>query len=215
MNTADCHETAFALLPWFVNDSLAGEERKLVEAHLGECLSCRAELKAQRHLAALVESHPTVHISAEQSFETLLRAIDRPRRHPARAWLPATLLVPPRLGSAFGVLAAAALIALFAATTGDLDGGAYRTLTRAPATAAGPTVDVVLAPGLGEPEALALAAEVGGRIVAGPSALGRYTIALGATASDRDLPALIERLERDPRVRFAGRDYTPPAESTP
>ena len=50
---------------------------------------------------------------------------------------------------------------------------------------------------------------VDGQIVAGPSDLGRYGVRIhGGTAKDPEVAAVIEQLERDPRVRFAGRAFS-------
>jgi hypothetical protein len=35
------HARAFELLPWFVNGSLAADERDAVELHVRSCIMCR------------------------------------------------------------------------------------------------------------------------------------------------------------------------------
>ena len=48
-----------------------------------------------------------------------------------------------------------------------------------------------------------------GEIVAGPSELGRYGVRIrGGSAKASEVNAAIEKLERDPRVRFAGRAFS-------
>ena len=46
------------LLPWYVNGTLEGAELALIEAHLDECAECRADLEAERLLAAEFAAMP-------------------------------------------------------------------------------------------------------------------------------------------------------------
>jgi len=46
----DIHSRVQALLPWYVRGSLDIEERARIEAHLGECALCQAELAWERRL---------------------------------------------------------------------------------------------------------------------------------------------------------------------
>lgn len=55
------HRETEELLPWYVNGTLAADERAQLEAHLAQCLRCRRELDAQRALqAALASDEPDV-----------------------------------------------------------------------------------------------------------------------------------------------------------
>ena len=45
------------LLPWYVNGTLDGEERAMVEKHLKECLACRNELEEMEALHVVVQAH--------------------------------------------------------------------------------------------------------------------------------------------------------------
>jgi anti-sigma factor RsiW len=203
------HEQAFELLPWLVNGRLEPPERDAVEAHLRSCLPCRRELKEQQRLRTALREHPAVHISPQTSFERLARRLAEPAVTPPR----------PAAGrfAAFGRLAvpAAAGVALLAMLLwivpkapqpGDAP---YRTLATS-APEGGARVDVVFASSATEPERERLAAEVGGKIASGPSEVGRYTLQLGHEhSSAADIDEVLRRLNRDPRVRFAGRSLAP------
>lgn len=200
------HESALELLPWLVNDTLHGSEREQLERHVRDCLVCRAELRSQRALASLVAGQPTLDVSIDRGFDALLARIDA---GDARAAPPHRLWAAVRSRPA--VLAGATVIATVVVAVGiwigrknpDLAGpGSFTTLTQ-PAADTGALVDVVFAPDVSEVQLRALLQELGLTIVAGPSALGRYTLRDEA-AAPRDTDPLIARLRDDPRVRFAG-----------
>ncbi len=51
-NRGDC--AAWALIPWYVNGTLEGEERALVEREAARCAACAAEIATQRRVADAV-----------------------------------------------------------------------------------------------------------------------------------------------------------------
>ena len=53
-----CHPEVWALLPWAVNGTLEGHERRAVEDGLATCPSCRAELARCHEVAAAVLAAP-------------------------------------------------------------------------------------------------------------------------------------------------------------
>lgn len=71
------HDEIDGLLPWYVNGTLAADERAAVDEHLATCPTCRAELRQQRELAELVRGRgdlaPAPH---PQGLERLLARID-------------------------------------------------------------------------------------------------------------------------------------------
>ena len=67
------HEEVQELLPWLVNGTLSQDEVEQVEAHLAECAECRAELVAERQLAAAIESTPA---DAEGAWERMEQRLD-------------------------------------------------------------------------------------------------------------------------------------------
>ena len=55
---SDPHRAAQTLLPWYGNATLDPEVRNWLEAHLGECPRCQADLEFQRHLQAMPAAVP-------------------------------------------------------------------------------------------------------------------------------------------------------------
>lgn len=211
MSDAIEHEQARALLPWLVNGTLTGEELERVERHVRDCVPCRAELKEQRALHALVRRHPAVHVSAEQGFERLRRRLDAATPHPAGARVPIGRRRSVRFAAAAALVAAVAGAALSLSLPlgrSTSDAPSYSVLADAPADSA--QIDIVFEDAVTEQQMRALLAEIDGTIVAGPSRLGRYTVRLesGHTGDD-EMDALIRRLLQDSRVRFAGRAFSP------
>lgn len=212
MKRADAHDEVQELVPWYVNGTLSDAEHARVERHVHECLTCYAVLQQERRMRALIRSRSTARLSAEQGFDRLMARIEREAPRPARR-------VPRRRArrlARYGALAAAAgIVALAAAAlvrlgTVPMPGTApagYETLTGAPERG-GATLDIIFAQTLSEPEMRAVLREIDATIVAGPTDIGRYTVRLDAPEPTADeLSAILERLRRDDRVRFAGRSY--------
>jgi anti-sigma factor RsiW len=198
------HPRAFELLPWLANGSLAAEEREAVEQHVRSCLSCHRELKEQQRLRVAVRSQPAVHISEQTGFEKLTRML-------AGEGVVAERRAPPFNGflryafvGAGGVGLLAVLFWLAASPPGGSHDPSYSTL--ATDTPQNGQLDIVFARSVTASDMQALLEEIGGSIAAGPSDAGRYTIRLDdSRRGAADLDALIERLGKDPRIRFAGR----------
>jgi hypothetical protein len=84
----------------------------------------------------------------------------------------------------------------------------YATLATQPA-AQRAQIDLIFDQHTAVADIQALLQTVDGEIVAGPSGLGRYGVRIhGGSATDAEVATLIEKLARDPRVRFAGRAFT-------
>ena len=71
----DQHDQVNALLPWYATDRLDEDERARVEAHLGACPTCQADLAAERRLKALIQDTAATG-DAEAGLARLLREID-------------------------------------------------------------------------------------------------------------------------------------------
>lgn len=205
MSRTDAHAEVAQLLPWFVNGTLSVDEHARVERHVRECLSCYSTLQQERRLRELVSSQSTASMSAELGFDRLMSQIEGtgrgrgPRRARAARW-------PAAVAAGLVALAAGTLVWLGVAGPGA-GSGPYATATRSEAQA-GPLLDVVFAESLPAAEARELLADIDATVVEGPTDVGRYTVRVDAASSDAELTALIERLRRDERVRFAGRSYT-------
>jgi len=201
--TEHAHRDVLELLPWYVNGSLGGKETRALEQHLSSCLPCNAALREERRLQSLVSSTEAVPQGPEYGLRSLMHQIDRAERGSRRA---SRLRGFPVLG--YGLAAAlggAVVWVLIAIGQRDIAPADYRTLSDAVAPAA-PTIDVVFSQPPAPAELDGLLAELDAVLVAGPSDIGRYTLALGPL-TDSELDALLARLNADPRLRFAGRSF--------
>jgi anti-sigma factor RsiW len=198
------HARAFGLLPWLVNGTLDATERDAVEQHARTCMVCRRELKEQRHLKAVVGEQPTIHVSAHASLAELDRRLDATPAvsRGAREWGGWYAALQP---FAFATAAGIALLAFLLWLTPLPEIGADRYGTLATEAADQQLIDVVFAQQTTAAEMAALLAEVDGEIVAGPSAVGRYSVRIAnGRANDAQLLRIIDRLAADARVRFVG-----------
>jgi anti-sigma factor RsiW len=199
------HDRAFALLPWLVNGTLDAAERDAVEQHVHACIVCRRELKEQRRLKAVVAAQPTIHVSAHAGLAELDRRLDATpgARRGVRDWGGwYAALQPFVLATAAGT----ALLAFLLWLTPLPQAGGDRYTTLATETgASAKLIDVVFAQQTTAAEMAALLEEFDGEIVAGPSAVGRYSVRIASgRADDAELFRVVDRLAADSRVRFAG-----------
>jgi hypothetical protein len=195
------HTRAFELLPWLINGTLAGSERDSVEEHVRACIVCRRELKDQQRLHAAARARRTVDVSAEAGFDRLDRELDAAADTRPRWRMRYAAFKPFAVAAAAGV----ALLAILLWFTPLPDPGRadYATLATAPNDTL--LLDVVFADETTAAEMNDLLDDIGGEIVAGPSALGRYSVRVaGGEATREQLDELLDALAADPRVRFAG-----------
>jgi hypothetical protein len=197
------HARAFDLLPWLVNGTLDATERDAVEQHARTCIVCRRELKEQRHLKAAVAEQPTIHVSAHAGLAELDRRLDATpvASRAVREWGGWYAALQP---FAYATAAGIALLAFLLWLTPLPEIGADRYTTLATENAGqAKLIDVVFAQQTTAAEMAALLAEVDGEIVAGPSAVGRYSVRIASgRASDAQLLRIVDRLAADARVRF-------------
>ncbi|MGE5232829.1 MAG: anti-sigma factor family protein [Acidobacteriota bacterium] len=204
------HQRALELLPWLANDTLAAGERATVEQHLTECAECRAELERCRTtrdaLRAAASSAPAPH---PHQLEQLLARIEESEaastaERPLPAWRQAWKATPrPARIVLLSQLAAMLLLVL---AFGRVERApAYRTLSDRPAptvvTSGEPRLRLVFAPRTTEEEMRRVLLEIRGRLVAGPSVLGAYTVELGAGADP--LSVVLAHLRAQPSVSLA------------
>lgn len=79
------HQDVFLLLPWYVNGSIAGDERDRVEAHLAECATCRQEVGFVESVEHAANSRESISAIPRNGFATLMQRIDAEEtNHPVR-----------------------------------------------------------------------------------------------------------------------------------
>jgi hypothetical protein len=200
------HTRAFELLPWLVNGSLGAEEHDAVEQHVRSCLACHRELKEQQRLRAALRAQPAVHLSPQTHFDKLARTLDG---QPVLGAPPARRFEPTMRFAAAAAVAAIAIGAVLWLSPTRVDSrGDYQTLANGRAAAAG-ELDIVFGQSVTQAEMQSLLEEIGGKIEAGPTGVGRYRVRLETPlAGDARLDALLAKLNEDPRVRFAARALT-------
>ena len=199
------HRTTEELLPWYLNGTLAADERQRVEAHLVQCPRCRRELESQRALRAVLAGDEPGR-AVERSLERAHDRIDELESgwHPGaigarlrRGWREAR----PWLRGAL-VAQLALVVALAVALIGEHRAPAlYRTLgaASAPPGAGGARLSIVVDPVALEDELRGVLAEIGARIVErGP---GAYIVEI---APGREEEAL-QRLRASALIRSADR----------
>ena len=200
------HQKTIDLLPWLINGTLPENERKAVEAHLKQCLPCRAALKDEQQLAARVRQQNELPVSAGHGVADLLTKLNGRRPSVAK------INFRPRLAVAMVAIGLTLTTALIVSNRGDEElgarSGAFTTLTNS-GESTGDRLDIVFDETISSGEIDRIIAAVGGQIVDGPTDLGRYTVAV----SPGDLDTAIEQLQGDPRIRFVGKNFIGAAEN--
>lgn len=173
------HKVVDALLPWYVNGTLEGDEREYVRVHLEECAQCRQEAEWQRELHAAC-----VVVSSVPGTANPLRNLSRQLM--TRATKPS---LSGRVRSAWrhsspwarwGVTAALAGVVVTLAVSGlpGIGGPAlYHTLgASSTAVHAGGSIVVVFDPATTEAELRRILREAGARLVDGPTQANAYIL---------------------------------------
>ncbi|MEQ8234393.1 MAG: zf-HC2 domain-containing protein [Gammaproteobacteria bacterium] len=178
------HAQAAALLPWYVNGTLAADERALVRTHLGECLVCRREAQRLGHLARAVTG-TLGEYGCSQAYARLATHIEGRAqpwyRRGLRALVGAIAPLPLAAGAAvLGCSAiAVALIVLGGTPPPASPGQSFQTLGQhrvAASTLDRPRLRVVLRDGVNTAARAAWLARHDAELVDGPSAIGVMTV---------------------------------------
>jgi anti-sigma factor RsiW len=197
------HREVVELMPWYVNGSLAADERIRLEKHLNTCLPCRAALRDEQRIRGLVNAIDDVPVGAGHGVADLLRKIDGSGTRATSWW------VRPQVG--MGVAVVCAAIAGWIVLS--LPVAPFTTLTDS-ASGAVNRIDIVFADAVAATEIPGIVESLGGQLISGPSEIGRYVIAVEVDGDD-ELFETIERLSGDARIRFVGRNYSSTASADP
>jgi anti-sigma factor RsiW len=196
------HAVADALLPWYVNGTLRGEELAQVERHLAACPQCQREREwLSGVFAAVAASAPLIEAPSHADRGVAPRGaqVEPQKRwhrisagwHSAQPWM---------RGLMAAQLAALAVLGTVLAldTRNDPD---YRTLgaRTSSATQARGTIAVMFDPATTEAELRQVITSAGARIVDGPTTTNAFVLEVPAGQSAGALRVL--RAER--RVRLA------------
>ena len=206
------HQVIWELLPWYVNDTLEEPERNRVVHHIAECQLCEEEIGRCQTIAAAVRANdPATWNPSSDRVARMMARIDGKSGAPSRRigfreWFKKILVVFQETPSflRWALAAETAVIVLLIGAivlqtpvTPSLD---YRTLSD-PEGGAQPgiaRIQVVFAEDTTVGEIRTLLTVLNAAIVAGPSPMAVYTIAISGSGRDA-----LERLRAHPKVRLA------------
>jgi hypothetical protein len=215
------HQKVWEILPWYVNGTLEGHEHEFVARHILRCQSCADEVVRCQSIATAVRSaEEAMRMPSPEQLARLMERIDRGDASAAperwwirvREWIEKIRLTFQDTPSLFrwALAAETAAIVLLAAAIifqGSVGPSFYRTLSD-PGKGLEPGrvhVQVVFADDITEREIRTLLSSIGATIVAGPTPMAVYTVAL--VADDREAPArtreTLALLRAHPKVRLA------------
>ena len=182
------HKVVDALLPWYVNGTLEGDELEGVRRHLGECELCRREAEWLRELHAACVAAESVP-GAPNAFHGLRRRLEAPP--------PGKRSDAPRVASRSWTrwaLAASVAVALALGASVLRDTSAptlYRTLGASGGSAqASGSMIVVFDPATTEAELRRILRSADARVVDGPTQANAYVLDVPAGERQSALRAL-------------------------
>ena len=189
-----------ALLPWYVNGTLDGATRRAVEHQLTHSPLLRSEVVWLRLVRSQIREQTQAEInprSETAGLETLMALIHGEQSGqvvplPSRLsrWVTGARRLPVSVGIAAAVVLTQAVI--IGALVEQPEHDHLRTLSGA-TTGGGQLLQMTFTPRATETQIRALLAGVQGEIVAGPGALGVYTVRV----PERQGVAALERLRSD------------------
>jgi hypothetical protein len=202
------HNQVFALLPWYVNETLAERDRQRVDSHVGICTVCREDLAAQRRICEAIDAQPAIDYMPVASLKRLQARLDAQAesvstfsaakqqttsRLPWRGWMAASL-------AAMAVAVALLTANRWAQLETRLTQPNYRTVTNSTPRPQGEVIRAVFSPSITLVELQAILDEAQLRIVSGPTEAGVYSLASNSALTVRASLAL---LRQHSAVRFA------------
>jgi len=191
---ADEHHDLQELLPWYVTGRLDEAEQARVDAHVGGCAECQAEVRFQRRLEAEVARLP---IDVEEGWASMRRRVEadqaaEPRRTAPRAATPRAAWL------GWGIAAGLAVVSGVSLMPRDRLAGeaapAYHALSAAPAPAPGNLI-VIFRPDATEAVMRETLRASHARLVDGPTTADAYVLSVAPEARDAALSTLRARHE--------------------
>lgn len=207
-NSAE-HQEVSALIPWYVNDTLADHERQRVDAHVGACAPCRDDLAVHKRIFEGIDAQPALNYMPVASLRRLQARLDAAQAQavspqlpplepvrstsPWRGWMAASIAT---MAVAIGLLAADKWVQ-FEARANQPN---YRTVTSAAPRPRGEVIRAVFSPSITLVQLQSILDEAQLKIVSGPTEAGVYSLASNSSLTVRSSLALL-RLHST--VRFA------------
>ena len=203
------HQEISALIPWYVNDTLADTERQRVDAHVGSCAVCREDFALHKRILEGINAQPALDYMPVASLKRLQARLDVAQAQAATAPLPpiepSRSDVPWRGWMAASIAAMAVAIGLLAADRWvqfevRSKQPNYRTVTTSIPRPPREVIRAVFSPSITLVELQTILDEAQLKIVSGPTEAGVYSLASNSTLTVRSSLAL---LRRHSTVRFA------------
>jgi anti-sigma factor RsiW len=215
-NSAE-HQEISALIPWYVNDTLADPERHRVNVHVGSCAVCRDDLALHKRLFEGIEAQPALDYMPMASLKRLQARLDAAQTQTASPPLEPSRSDTRRVWMAASIAAMAVAIGLLAADRWvQFDVRAkqpnYRTVTTSSPRPQGEVIRAVFSPSITLVELQTILDEAQLKIVSGPTEAGVYSLASNSTLTVRSSLAL---LRRHSTVRFAEETLLEPGSGDP
>jgi hypothetical protein len=207
-NSAE-HQEVSALIPWYVNDTLADAERQRVDAHLGSCAACRDDLAVNKRIFEGIDAQPALDYMPVASLKRLQARLDVAQAQAAPSLVPplesSRSDAPWRGWMAASIAAMAVAVGLLAADRWvQFEARAkqpnYRTVTTSIPRPAGEVIRGVFSRSITLVELQTILDEAQLKIVSGPTEAGVYSLASNSTLTVRSSLAL---LRQHSSVRFA------------
>jgi hypothetical protein len=207
-NSAE-HQEVSALIPWYVNDTLADHERQRVDAHVEACAPCRGDLAVHKRIFEGIDAQPALDYMPVASLRRLQARLDAGQARAAAPQLPP--LEPVRSASpwrgwmAASIATMAVAIGLLAADKwvqfeAHANQPNYRTVTSAAPRPRGEVIRAVFSPAITLVQLQSILDEAQLKIVSGPTEAGVYSLASNSSLTVRSSLAL---LRQHSTVRFA------------
>lgn len=227
------HDEVALLLPWYINGTLDGSQKALVEGHVRNCIACRRELAIEdRTLEAFCTESPldqSAHVGFQRLHDRITaHSSSRLRRHVfgtgGQLWAQTVNIVhsitSPGLRAAL-VGAPLAVVAIgfglthlppeqavegevYSITASPSIKEGYQTLSsRVESIALPGDLQVVFAPGTSIEAIDTLLQNTRATIIDGPGRTGLYTIRPRGVSGENEHQALILFLRAQPEVAFA------------
>jgi hypothetical protein len=219
-NSAE-HQEVSALIPWYVNDTLADPERQRVDAHLASCTVCRDDFAVNKRIFEGIDAQPALDYMPMASLKRLQARLDVAQAQAAPSPVPplepSRSEVPWRGWMAASIAAMAVAVGLLAADRWEqFEARAkqpnYRTVTTAIPRPAGEVIRAVFSPSITLVELQTILDEAQLKIVSGPTEAGVYSLASNSTLTVRSSLAL---LRQHSAVRFAEGTLPEPESGNP
>lgn len=173
------HEEVQELLPWLVNGTLDPLEAEQIEMHLAGCAECRAELAAERQLAAAIESSSPA--DTEGAWDRMEQRLDAGAVAPFKSspgWWARRVPLGWAIGSPIAAAAAVALVMVNVPQRQTAE-PQYRALG-SPQPAVTANLIVQFQPASSLRDVQRALQSVDARLVDGPTATGAYLLRVDA-----------------------------------